>query len=77
MDIVSKEEGNKDEALNEEGFKSMIFKMDLDPFLECFLLKTVSRIISLFREDSFLGTEEAVDVGKRDNSSLQEDIKFE
>ena len=48
-ELVWKEKVKGDEASNEEGIKSMRFEKDWDPFLEAFLLKIASRIISLFR----------------------------
>ena len=45
---VSKEEWNGDKDLNEEGMKSMSFEKDWNTFLETFLLKIVSMLMSLF-----------------------------
>ena len=48
------EERNEDKALSEEVIKSMSFENYFDPFLEDFLLKIVSRLISEFWQASFL-----------------------
>ena len=56
-DIVSKEEGNDDEASNEGTTKSMSFDNHWNSFLEDFLLETVSNLVSLFRDYSFFDDE--------------------
>ena len=71
MNKVSLKVGNGDETLSEEGIKSMSFEKDWDPFLEALLLKKVSRAISLFRKDSFLGNEISSDSNERTDVSLQ------
>ena len=55
----------------------MSFEKDQDPFLEDFLLKTVSRIIYLFREDCFFGAEASAGSDEIIDSSLQGDGNFE
>ena len=75
--MISKEEGNDDEASNEEGIKSMSFEKDWDPFLEDFLPKTVSRLTWLCRCDYFLNAEMLVGADEIIDGSLQGDRNLE
>ena len=64
-------------GLNEVSLKAEKFEKDWVSFLEDLSLKKVSRIISLFLNVFFLGTEALVGFDERIDGSLQEDKNFE
>ena len=70
---VSKEGGNDDKVFNEQGTKPISFDTDRDHFLGEFLLKTTSRLISLFREVYFpAGTNERIDGNFQEERNMHE-----